>query len=60
VDDLRFAGRIDAMDVDRALVHNVEALSVRTLPEQVVAFPKPFVHDKGRNPLQVLGREFGK
>ena len=33
VDDLRFAGRIDAMDVDRALVHNVEALKGRTLPE---------------------------
>ena len=60
VDDLRFAGRIDAMDVDRALVHNVEALSVRTLPEQVVAFPKPFVHDKGRDPLQVFSRELGK
>jgi hypothetical protein len=33
VDDLRFAGSIDAMDIDRALVHHVEALKGRTSPE---------------------------
>ena len=60
VDYLHFARRIDAMHADRAFFHHVEAFKGRTLPEQTLAFPETFLHDKGRDALQVLDRKFRK
>ena len=40
--------------------NHVEAFKGRTLTEQTLPFPKTFLHYKGRDALQVLGRKFRK
>src|SRR5437762_2276585 len=46
MDDLLFPCGINAVDVDRALLHNVKAFRAISFAEKIIAFPEMFENDE--------------
>src|ERR1017187_8373841 len=60
MDDLFLSGGVDAMNVDRALLRNVEALRRSAFSEEIVAFVERLNQGDVRDGLQIARRKSGK